>query len=105
MWTDWINFGISFLIVFGSSLLAVRLLLALLIRLARRTSSEYDEAYLRSIGPQVNLLILVISLDFATTRLPSIPDTLEQTLLQLYFAVIVLIIAVIVWKLIDYLVL
>jgi hypothetical protein len=105
MWTDWINFGISFLIVFVCLLLAVRLLLALMIRLVHRTSSEYDEAYLRSIRPQVNLLILVISLDFATTRLPSIPDTLEQTLLQLYFAVIVLIIAVIVWKLIDYLVL
>jgi len=105
MWTDWINFGISFLIVFGCLLLVVRLLLGLLIRLVHRTSSEYDEAYLRSIRPQINLLALVISLNFATTRLLSIPADVKQVLLQLYFALIVLIIAVLVWKLIDYLVL
>jgi len=105
MWTDWINFGISFLIAFVSLLLASQLLLALLIRIAHRTSSEYDEAYLRSIRSKINLLVLVISLAFATKRISSLPISAKQTLLQLYFAAIVLIIAVIVWKLIDYLVL
>jgi small-conductance mechanosensitive channel len=105
MWTDWINFGISFLLVFVSLFLAARLLLALLMRLARQTTSEYDEAYLRSIRPQIHLLVLVISLDFATTRLLSILDSVKQALAQLYFAVIVLIIAVIIWKLIGHLVL
>ncbi len=105
MSTDWINFVISFLIVFVGLLLVSQLLLAVFIRLARRTSSIYDEAYLRAIWPKISLLVLVISLNFATTRLPSIPEFVEQILLQLYFAVIVLIIAVIVWKLIDYLLL
>jgi MscS family membrane protein len=105
MWTDWINFGISFLIAFVSLLLASQLLLALFIRIAGKTSSSHDEAYLRSIRSKVILLVLVISLSFATKRVTSLPDSVQQTLLQLYFAVIVLIIAVIVWKLIDYLVL
>jgi small-conductance mechanosensitive channel len=105
MWTDWINFGVSFLIVFVSLLLVSQLLLALLIRISRRTASKYDEAYLRSIRSKVILLVLVISLSFATKRVPSLSDSVEQTLLQLYFAAIVVIIAVIVWMLIDYLVL
>jgi small-conductance mechanosensitive channel len=105
MWTEWINFGVSFLIVFVGLLLVAQLLLGILIRLARRTSSEYDEAYLRSIRPQINLLVLMISLNYATTRVVSILAPVRQTLLQLYFAVVVLIVALMVWKLIDYLVL
>jgi MscS family membrane protein len=105
MWMDWLNFGISFLIVFASMLLAARLLLAQLIRLARRTVSEYDEAYLRSIRLQIDLLVLVVSLYFSINRMLSIAGTVKQLLLQLFFAVVVLIIASIVWKLIDHLVL
>jgi MscS family membrane protein len=103
MWTEWINFGISFLIVFAGLLLVGQLLAALLIRLARQTSSEYDEAYVRSIKPQIVLLVLVISLNFATSRLLSIPGDIKQTLTQVYYAIIILILAVIIWKLIDFL--
>lgn len=105
MWTDWINVGISFLIFFGILFLASQLLLVVLIRLAHRTSSEYDEAYLRAIRSKINLLVLVISLNFATTRISSIPESVKQILLQTYFAAVVVIIAVLIWILIDHLVL
>jgi len=103
MWTEWVDFGISFLIVFAGLLLLGQLLVTLLIRLARRTSSEYDEAFLRSIRPEIRLLVLVISLDFATSRLLSLPSDVKETLSQVYFALIVLILTVTFWKLIDFL--
>ncbi len=105
MWADWINFAITFLLIFGSLFLAARLLLMLLMRLAQKTASEYDEVYLRSIRQQIDILVLVISLDIATTRLLSILNPVKQSLTQLCTALIVLIIAIISWKLIDLLVL
>ena len=99
--SDWITFGVSFLIVFAGLLLFGQLLVALLIRIARKTSSEYDEAFLRSIRPQIILLVLIISLNFATSRLLSLPSDNKETLSQVYFALIVLILAVIIWRLID----
>ncbi len=104
MWADWVNFAITFLLIFGCLFLTARLLL-LLLRLAKKTASEYDEVYLRSIRPQIDILVLVISLDIATTRLLSILNPVKQSLTQLYTALIVLIIAIISWKLIDLLVL
>ena len=103
MWTEWVDFGISFLIVFAALLLVGQLLVTLLIRLARKTSSDYDEAFLRSIRPEIRLLVLVISLDFATSRLLSLPSDVKETLSQVYFALIVLILTVTFWKLIDFL--
>jgi small-conductance mechanosensitive channel len=101
MYSDWIDFGITFLIVFASLLLVTQLLLRLLLRIARKTSSEYDEALLRSIRLDLLLLVLVISLDIATNRLVSLPPAAAKVLDGLLYAASILILAVIFWKLVD----
>lgn len=104
MYADWINFGITFLIVSASLLLVTELLMALFLRIARRTKSSYDEAYLLSIRRYVRWLVVVISLYFATNRLLFLPPTILELLHRLYFGAIILIIAVVVWLLVDHLV-
>lgn len=98
---DWIDFGITFLILFASLLLVTELLLWVLLRIARKTSSEYDEAFLRSIRLYILLLVLVISLDIASNRLVSLPPAVAQVLDGILYAASVLILAVIFWKLVD----
>ena len=102
---DWVDFGITFLIIFASLLLITQLLLALFLRLARRTKSTYDETYLLSIRRFIRLLILVISLYFATKRLLFLPPAVAKLLDQVYYSATILIIAVTVWLLVDHLVL
>jgi len=101
MYPDWINFGITFLITFASLLLVTQLLLGLLLRIARKTSSEYDEAFLRSIRLYILFLVLVISLDIASNRLVSLPPAVTKVLDGILFAASVLVLAVIFWKLVD----
>ncbi len=55
MSTEWIKFVVSFLILYVILLLAAWLMEIVLIRIARKASSEYSEAYLRSIRPQIRL--------------------------------------------------
>ncbi len=43
---DWINLGISLLLVFLAFILLARLLFSVLKKIARRTSTPYDEIYL-----------------------------------------------------------
>jgi MscS family membrane protein len=105
MTSVWINLGISFLVVLVASLLAAQLLIWLSVRIARRTASEYDELFLRAIRPQIYLLAVTLSLNFATARWPDLPVLTRQTLDKLYFTIFVLLAAIILWKLLDYLVL
>lgn len=105
MTTDWVNAGITFLILFSSLLLLVQLLLAFSLRIARRTKSIYDEKFLLSISRYLHLLALVISLNFATGELLSLPDWLMTLAKQIFFSLAILIFAIMVWLLVDHLVL
>lgn len=105
MYSDWINSAITFLVIFTGLLLLTQLLLVVLLHITRRTKSIYDEKYLLSIRKYLRLLVLVISLYFATGRLVSLPGWLITLLSQIYFSAAVLIFAVMVWLLVDHLVL
>ena len=101
MYPVWIDYAITFLITFASLVLVTQLLLRLLLRIARKTSSAYDEAFLRSIRLYILLLVLVISLDLATNRLVLLPPAVTQVLDGILYAASVLILAVIFSKLVD----
>jgi MscS family membrane protein len=105
MLTELMKLAISILIVAAGLLLVTRLLMVLFMRIARRMHSTYLETFLRLIQPQVYLLVCLVILNFTTNNLFSIPPRLKQEIDHLYFAVLVVICAVIVWKLIDSLVL
>ena len=105
MSTELIDFAVSFFILYIIMLLAAWLLEFVLIRIARKVPSEYSELFLRSIRPQIRLILLFISLKFAITRLTSPPVNIKLALDRLFFALIILLIVIVLWKLIDVVVL
>lgn len=98
---DWINLGISLLIILLSVLLIARFLIYLLDRLADRTSIEYDDRFIKAIRPQIRWLAFIISSQYATNRLLFLSPWLKQSLGQIYFTLYVLLGVSILWKLID----
>jgi small-conductance mechanosensitive channel len=96
-----ISLLVSLLIVLVGSLLGVLLVNGLL-WLAKRTPPKFDDRLLESIHKQLKWLIALILLQFATQRLAFLSPEVKQWLDLVYFALYVLVIASLVWKLIDY---
>ena len=66
---DWINLAISALLVVLVYLVGVRLLFGLLRRVADRTSSKFDDAFLDTIGRELRGLVLLLVAHYALLRL------------------------------------
>ena len=98
---DWINLGISLLIILVGTILLTRIVHILLRWITRFTSSKRDDEFVAAVRNQINLFISVLVIDFATRRLPFIPVYWKAILSQLYFALYVFAITWILWKLID----
>lgn len=98
---DWINLGISILLVFLTLTLIARLIFFVLMKIARRTATPYDEQYLRSIRPFLRWLFGVIVLYIATARLQFLSPMFKQWLGQIYYAIIVALVVIGLWKLVD----
>ena len=98
---DWINLTISFLLVLLVVTLVARLIFSISIKIARRTASPYDEIYLKSIQSTFRWLIFVIILYIATTRLQFLSPAFKQWLNQIYFAIVVVLVVIGLWKLVD----
>jgi small-conductance mechanosensitive channel len=88
-------------IVLLGTILITRIIHALLRWITRFTPSKRDDEFVAAVKNQINLFIGVLIFDFATRRLPFIPVYWKATLNQLYFALYVLAIIWILWKLID----
>jgi MscS family membrane protein len=98
---DWINLAISLALVFLTLTLIARLIFLVLIKIARRTASEYDEKYLQSIKPYLRWLFVVLVLYVATARLQFLSPAFKQWLGQIYYAVVVILVVIGLWKLVD----
>ncbi len=98
---DWINLGISALIVLGGYFLAGRALKWLLRRLVRRTATEFDDQFLEAIQRELKWLVLLVFLWFATFRLGFLSDGLRRLLNDVYFMVGLVICTQIALKLVD----
>ena len=98
---DWINLGISVLIFFVGSLVISRIVRFLLGLVVRSIPGKRDDEFLAAIRGQINLLISLFVLKYATDRLSFISVFWKETLNQIFFATAILAIAVILWKLID----
>ncbi len=66
---DWINLGISLIIVLVAVLVLARIIFSLLVRAAGRSKNEYVAFYLKRIQRQITLLVGIFSLQYATVRL------------------------------------
>jgi small-conductance mechanosensitive channel len=98
---DWINLGISLLIILVGTYIVTRIVYALLLAITRFTPGERDDEIVAAVKRQINLFISVWIIEFATERLPFIPIDWKETLNQLYFALYIIAVSSIVWKLID----
>jgi len=98
---EWISLGISLVIVLVGIFLLARLVYALLRFSTRYIPGERDDQFIRAIKNQIYLIVSLWVIDFATGRLGFLPVEWKETLNQLYFALNILAITVILWKLID----
>ncbi len=96
-----VNFLISALIVLLGSL-AGGLLVDGVIWITSFTPTEYDNQILKLVQRQVKWLITLLLLEFATARLAFLSSGFKQWVDLLYFAMFVLVIGNILWKLIDF---
>jgi hypothetical protein len=99
---DWINLVISVLIVVVGYLVVARLLFSLLKRVARRTSTQFDDAFLGTIGDEFKWLVMVVVTRLAILRLGFLGDGLRTALDDVFFSLEMVIIAIITIKLIDF---
>ncbi len=98
---DWLNLGVSLLIILLGYLLGTWLIRYLLRWLVNRTSPETGRAVLDAIGPQLRWLIVILSLHLATFRLSFLNATLKRVLFDLYFLLALLLITIAIWRLLD----
>jgi MscS family membrane protein len=98
---DWINLGISLVIVligFGIGTLLTRVFLRWI---ARRTSPGIGEAIRKTIGPRLRWLVIILVLSFAANRLALLSAEIKTILGDVFFALGMILGALILWSLID----
>ncbi|MGD9049447.1 MAG: mechanosensitive ion channel family protein [Anaerolineae bacterium] len=98
---DWINLGISILLVLFGYLLGTWLIRRVLPRVVRRSATEFDDRALKDIGPSLRWLVVILVLHFSTIRLSFVSPEAKKTLGDFYFVVGLAIGLRIVWNLID----
>jgi small-conductance mechanosensitive channel len=98
---DWINIGISFLIVVAGYLVGTWLIRRVLPSLARRTPTTFGDEFLEKSGDELRWLAVLLALQLATARLTFLSDDLKRLLKDAYFVVGVILVFLIVWRLIN----
>ena len=99
--TDWLNLGVSILIVmvgYGVGGLVGRVLMP---RLTRRVPAPYDRELRQAINPKIRQLFGLFALWFATQRLGFVHAEVKTFLTDLYFVVALIVSTQIGLKLID----
>jgi MscS family membrane protein len=98
---DWINLAISLALVFLTLTLISRLIFIVLMKIAKRSATPYDEIYLKAIQHILRWLFNVLILYIATARLQFLSPVIKQWLGQIYIATIIVLVAICLWKLVD----
>jgi small-conductance mechanosensitive channel len=98
---DWINLGLSLLIILAGYLIGTWVIRRLLPRLVRRTPTKFDDRLLAITGPSIRWLVVLLILQFAVLRLTFIPAELKTISQDILFVVAVVISFRIIWQLIS----
>jgi len=101
---DWLDLGISLLLVFIFGSLLSRLVFYVLTRIISRINNKYAEVFIKQSRRQITLIILVIGFYIGTSRLSFINVFVKGWLNKLYTAIFVIAVTVILWRLMDVLV-
>ncbi len=98
---DWLNIGVSILLVLAGMVVARVILDVVLGRFVKRTETEIDDLLLAQSKQQLNWLITAIFLEFAILRLQFLDPIFKERVRDLFFIIYVGIVLVIVWRLIG----
>ena len=99
--TDWINLGISMLIVLVGYALGTLLIRGVLPKVVRRTAYTLDDKLLQAIGPELRWLVVILVVNFATKRLTFLSVEVKTVLADIYFVLGTVIAFRAIWRLID----
>jgi small-conductance mechanosensitive channel len=99
---NWIDLGVSALIVLIGSLLVIPLLFGLLRWVVRRTKTRFDDDFLASIGRELRWLVVVILTELAVLRLEFLSDWLRLFLDDLFFLLGLGVLTIIAFRLITF---
>ncbi len=99
---DWINLAVSLLLVLASYVVGTVLARVILHFLVRSAAIEFKDAFSKAVGVSLKWLVVVFTLQFATTRLVFITPRLQTILGNTYFVLKLVFVLGIIWKLIDY---
>ncbi|MFC2037902.1 mechanosensitive ion channel family protein [Chloroflexota bacterium] len=95
---DWINLAISLLYALAGYLAGTVLIRFLLPLIAGRTQTEFDDQLLKSIGPDVRRLVVILTLILATGRLTFVSVSAKTVLGDVYFVVALILVVRITYK-------
>jgi len=98
---DWINLGISLVIVLFGYLLGTWLIRRVLPRVVKRTPSTFDDQLLDRVGPELRWIVVLVVLNYSTTRLVFLAAPVKTVLSDIYFVIGLAISVRIVFRLID----
>jgi len=99
--TDWINLGVSLLIVLVAYALGTLLIRGVLPKVVRRTANTLDDKLLQAIGPELRWLVVILVVNFATRRLTFLSVEVKTVLGDVYFVLGMVIALRAIWRLID----
>ena len=99
---DWINLGISVLVILLGVVVAGRVVYYVLKRLTQLTPVSYDKEYILSIKTQIRWFVGIFFIRFAIGRLEILSPEQKQRWDQIFFALYVMVVANMSWKLIDF---
>ncbi len=99
---DWINLVFSALIAVLGYLVGDKLLFGLLKRIARRTSTKFDDAFLDTIGGELKELVMILVTRFALLRLDFWGDGLRTFIDDVSFALVIVVVVAISLRLIRF---
>jgi len=99
--TEWLSLAGSLLLVLAGYLIGTWLIRRVLRRIVRRTPTEFDDRLLEAIEGDVRWLVVLLTLYFATVRLTFVSAGLKTLLKDAYFVVALVLVARIIFRLID----
>ena len=100
-YADWINLGISLLLVLAAYLIGTWLVRWLFPRLVHRTKTVLDDQLLQASGDELRWLAVVLILRFATNRLNFIHANVKTFITDIYFFLTLFLLLVILGRLIN----
>jgi small-conductance mechanosensitive channel len=98
---DWINLGISLLIVLTGYLVGTWLIRRVLPRVVQHTDTELDDHLLQAVGSDLRWLVVVLALEFATRQLSFLSPELKRIFSDAYFVLALAMGTRITWRLIG----